>query len=96
VEGFRPTPVAAPIVVWHRGPASNGESDRPARWKLLAAGPFEERTIEGGHYDLLYPPLVVRLAAEVDEILGRAELSSTPVRSAPVAAAYHEASARNR
>jgi thioesterase domain-containing protein/acyl carrier protein len=96
VEGFHPVPVRAPIVLWHRGPIANGDSDRVGSWKLLAAGPFEERTIEGGHYDILYPPLVARLAAELDEVLRRAELTSIPDRCAPGAAAYLEASARNR
>jgi hypothetical protein len=96
VEGFQPPPVRASIVLWHRGPAANGDSDRVGPWKLLAAGPFEERTIEGSHYDILYPPLVARLAAELDEALRHAELTSIPVRSVPEVAACLEASARNR
>src|SRR5262249_39495593 len=65
VEGFQPPAVRAPIVLWHRGATGNGDSDGVGSWRLLAAGPFEERTVEGSHYDILYSPLVDRLAAEL-------------------------------
>src|SRR5262249_41887381 len=95
VEGFHPAPVRAPIVLWHRGRTGNPGSERVAPWRPLAAGPFEERTVEGSHYDVLYPPLVARLAAELDEILRGTEISSIPDRYAPGDAACLEASARN-
>jgi thioesterase domain-containing protein len=104
VEGFDPPAVQAPIVLWHRGQASNGESDRIGPWRRCVGSLFEERSIEGSHYDLLYPPLVTRLAAELDEVLRRAEdhggtgsvVTSIPGRGAPVAAAYLGASVRDR
>ena len=104
VEGFHPPAVQAPIVLWHRGQASNGESDRIGPWRRCVGSLFEERSIEGSHYDLLYPPLVTRLAAELDEVLRRAEdhggtgsaVTSIPGRGAPVAAAYLGASVRDR
>ena len=83
VEGFHPPAVRAPIVLWHRGQASNGESDRIGPWRRCVGSLFEERSIEGSHYDLLYPPLVTRLAAELDEVLRRAEDHAEPVPPLP-------------
>jgi len=73
VEGFSAPAVSAPIVLWHRGDCGEGESDRVGAWKCRSDAAFEERRIEGGHYDLMYPPLVERVAVELDQALRRVE-----------------------
>lgn len=76
VEGYAPAVIGAPLVVWRRGHAGNGESDAVSPWRRYSRSAVEERVIEGNHYDLMYPPLVVRLAVDLDAALRRTETSA--------------------
>ena len=65
VRDFQPTALHAPLAVWHVN-----EADRAAAtWKRCTAATVTENMITGEHYDLMYPPLVETLAAQLTAAL---------------------------
>ena len=63
--GFTPPVVSAPIFVWS-GTETQGEGHH---WRRCTTGTFSESVIDGSHYDLMLPPLVNSLVAELAETL---------------------------
>jgi thioesterase domain-containing protein/acyl carrier protein len=75
LEGFVPPVIQAPIFLWHRGPTDGGP-DLAAAWRDRSRSAFEARVLDGSHYDLMYPPRVAAIAADLDEALRRGESSA--------------------
>ncbi len=56
-----PTVISAPLAVW----AGRQTRDESAAWRDYSSVGFSEEFIDGDHYDLMYPPLVNSLVAQL-------------------------------
>jgi nonribosomal peptide synthetase CepC len=61
LAGHTPDGVQTPLVTW-TGRETGLES---SGWRQFTRGSFSENFIEGAHYDLMYPPLVDSMAAQI-------------------------------
>jgi thioesterase domain-containing protein len=60
-----PTLISAPLAVW----AGRQTRDESAAWRNYTSGGCSEEFIDGDHYDLMYPPLVNAIAAQLTTAL---------------------------
>jgi len=67
LHGFVPPVVRAPLAVWHASEQSRAADGWAGRGVTLLA----DHVLVGAHYDLMHPPLVHTLAAQLSEVLTR-------------------------
>ncbi len=75
VGNYRPQKVRAPLDIWLSTQASLGQADTD--WSLYTASTHRHASIDVGHHDLLRPPTVEQIAADVKARL--AALALEPV-----------------
>jgi len=64
-DAYEPSVVRAPIVSWR----TRGGLDATASWSDFAGGGIDEELFDCGHYEILVPPIVSRLANALDAAL---------------------------
>jgi thioesterase domain-containing protein len=62
-----PTLIRAPLAAW----AGRQTRDEVSAWRNYTSGEFSEASIDGDHYDLMYPPFVHSLATQLTAALTR-------------------------
>jgi thioesterase domain-containing protein len=74
LRGFAVPDLRAPLAVWH----ASAQGRAAAGWAGRRATLLADHVLAGAHYDLMHPPLVNTLAAQLSAVLNRLAPTSTP------------------
>jgi thioesterase domain-containing protein len=72
IAGYQadPSPAAkAPALIVSADDSPNAETR--TQWPQVLAGPVTTLTVEGDHYSFLRPPVVARIAAQINDLVGQ-------------------------
>lgn len=77
IVGFQPLQIQAPLFVWwaHENQRDDGAANKS--WSGYSREGVVEEILPGDHYEVMYPPVVVRLAEQLDRILRAKQISQS-------------------
>jgi thioesterase domain-containing protein len=75
---FEPKRIEAPIYSWVQGAGSRRKPAASFDWGAHTDAGVTEETLEGRHHDLMFPPHVDTIAAQLDAALRRGEPGAKP------------------
>ncbi|MBI4526099.1 MAG: SDR family NAD(P)-dependent oxidoreductase [Deltaproteobacteria bacterium] len=69
IADFHPRMIQAPLILWWARDSLSALDGSKWHWGQYTTSEMIERTIEGNHYSVMYPPAVAALAEELDKRL---------------------------